>query len=543
MVEGGYMSITLHLMRNPQQNITTQSYEVSYTDLGDDKLTARVSSPTIFQDPDQDTMIVFQDGNIAWRGFVGEVGFQDNQYTVTAYGDVHRLRVSEDYNEFWSDVGFTNWNAVQTSAQYSHDDIIDSTQVYATLRKGANIPRLSGYQAQWVLPLRTSNVVSAFQIFVDYQLPTNYRVYIQTFTISGVAIANYATLTGNDARQRAIVFGSNLDSQNIGMLRLFLRNDVAGAAYNVTAETDQWYVKLTDFRALGKSTDILTTTLSSTVSAGTGITVTPASMNGIYPGSQVLVSGGASGQIMTVQTTTPTTFVTDTISGITSGTTLVIPRIQGSTIAQSVVAPYFLSTTIPSTNDDVLYAQYENISRFDVVASLLAQYNWSVHAGNFVVHTSIPMYKSRSTQTGITYDLYNSVGAWRGLFQNGRFRNATAYVTASGSRGITLLRTRAIDYGTVVSGLMLADLTYQAAQPVITRSNIAVTRLLSATNGKLSPFVAIPPANVEVVSRITNFFGLRFAWPLRQVTITDSEVSYVLDEFPDSIESYLAGVT
>lgn len=535
--------ITLHVENTNilQNTIRFENVDLSWDDKGANTLQVdNIVDNDIIYAPRQLPIYAYSDGVEIWRGFIGETTRATNNNALVAYGDIHRFSMKEDYTEFWSETGCSNWFVLASGNSFpftvsnlspnSFDARVDDNELYFTLRKDAAIRNVHGTIAAY----RPNNNIKLYAANIEYRLPTNFTAYLQGRQADGTFSFN-VIYAGNGAIKYGVIFSVSV---NVGMINVFLRNDTGGT-YTVTDETDHWYVKITDFRAMSDSSDTVAGTLTSAATAGTNATINVSTTEGMYPGAQVSIPS-ANPQIVTVKTVGASSFTADLRANQPNGAAFRTLRLRSSTIAsgiaQSINYPY--STFIQNTDDDITNAIYAQENALEVLESVKpGNYDMYTRKGIFcyVPQTQRDTYLARADQYSTTIDLYNSPGSIRAKYDD----KLTGYTETIDAQRYQLTRTKTIDLPTA-SGMAIVQRNLAASGIVESKSDVTISELRNRLGGVLSIHEIHTPAVVSIQNIIPELTGVKTTYLLKEIRADGDNISYVLDKYPDTIESFLS---
>lgn len=548
--------ISAHIFASTTTIPVTDGIDITWGENGDNELSIdnkNILAP-LFDQPAQYKIEAHENGSCIWSGRIAEIVLDNGQYHLRAKGDIYQFDQIEDYTEFWSDAGTERWKlytnltshivAPIIAVESSFDTSLNDGLLYATLRKGSAIPSNSGMAFYWHPPFGSSNRVSQYIATIENRLPVNWNAIIQARDENGTFLENI-TVAGNDTLKRNLIYKTY--TNNPFYLYVILINQTGGT-YTVSAESDTYFIRVHDTRILARNQDQSTTTITSSVAPGSAVTVTPASMAGIYEGSKVAFV--TSGELVTASQVTPTTFKADLRNGHPSGDTLLIPRMQVSTVVSGIVSPYYNSQNIviQPSSDDIQRAIYEQENALSVLKELAETGN-GIHPfdvfsmrGVFTFRSSTdrPLYYAQADEYSVALDLFGSANKIRATYELGDSRIVTPYVVRT-NQIAQLNRTRTIEPNITASGLLTTYLSNVVNQPILSKTSIAIKRLRNQYYGDLDVSALYIPATVRITNIDPILSHIKTNFTLREIRIdADGETEYILDELPDTIETLLA---
>lgn len=275
--------------------------------------------------------VVTDGAGAAWLGRVRGVTLRDSGLSLRCYGlwvalsDTLSTAFWSSYNEYsqWKQAGVD----ILSTGKPEKYELDNNNRLFIGLRK--NEIYASGSEAgAWVYwgPYGTEHIET---LTCDYVLfaPANWKFRLYTVTSGTYTQINSLTATGS------LQTGTlNLAFTGGEGVVAMLFNE-AGSPYTVTAESGVYHLRLTNIR-LAASTNrtvdttsstavalSVNTTIAAAITAGSGVTVTPASMTGISNGDTLHIYNATDGRYedVLVTGTTGTTFTATFVNSYSGG--------------------------------------------------------------------------------------------------------------------------------------------------------------------------------------------------------------------------------
>lgn len=259
---------------------------------------------------------------------------------ITAYGQSHALDDIR-HTGLWSDSGLSRWkpgtgNTTDvTAAKFATDT---QSRLYCTIQKGVSIANaeLGGFSFDNF----DSSGISLLGLSFDVQLllPTSLTFYIQTQTIGKVFIANDVAVAGTGAvitRSYHLVLNAN-----VGRIIMMIYNG-SGAAVVPSGETGTNYIKITNVRVVGVTTNRVNTTLIAARANGTNVIASVNSTANMYIGQRLTITSGTNSESVLITALSGNTFTATFVNGPAGtypiGTTVQAHVVYADDIAKSLI--------------------------------------------------------------------------------------------------------------------------------------------------------------------------------------------------------------
>ncbi|MCA0354724.1 MAG: hypothetical protein LCH85_22245 [Chloroflexi bacterium] len=214
----------------------------------------------------------------------------------------------DSYSALWSDSNVGNWlETPETIANRAPKLYIadKNNRLFIGLTK--NVVYRNGQDAwgwSYFTPITSTRQLLAIQCRYSIDLPTGWVVSFQRVTRAG----GYLTTIRNITSAGAVISGALCDSfASTEGLEVVIYNG-SGANYTHAGENATKFVTITSMRVVTTTANLINTTVAGAI--GTGVQViTPASMQNISFGQQLVINTGASdSEMVSVSATTATTF-------------------------------------------------------------------------------------------------------------------------------------------------------------------------------------------------------------------------------------------
>lgn len=283
-----------------------------------------------------------------------------------------------EYNAFWSSTDLSDWyfvtgdmhGSVREKSFVSDKD----NRLFIGLKKNAVYTGLGAAWA-WETPLLSSRKSSYLQCTIETNLATAFVVEIYKCNFRFNTFSALFTISFSGATEtRALSMNYSAGD----MLFIRVRN-ASSSNYTNTAEDGVNYFKMTSVRVASSNANAINSTIAAAISTGTQ-TVTPASMANIAVGRQLVINNGAAdSEMITVTSTTATTFTATFAKAHAANSTVRGCFITDREIIQDVIAtqradnPNWLNASsawIQASADDQENRTYDQAKGIDVLADL-----------------------------------------------------------------------------------------------------------------------------------------------------------------------------
>lgn len=254
-------------------------------------------------------LVKLNDGPTAiWRGRLEDVAIVPGGLRIRALGEFQAYS-DVPYTALWSDTQYAAWEPV--TADDSAGDVPErwemdnNNRLYIAPRQPEGYANAGDYgDLTYVIPDASERNIVGFSYKYEVLLPTNWRGQIIRCNEDFSSQSVVRTFTGTGALQS----GAELQTFT-GSPRLLVRcYNNTGGLVSVSWDTGtDAYVKLTEIRVVTSSTNMVNTTLGTTIAAGTR-TVTPAAMTNIFVGQKLIIGGSGVSEMVTVTAVTATQF-------------------------------------------------------------------------------------------------------------------------------------------------------------------------------------------------------------------------------------------
>ncbi len=325
-------------------------------------------------------LVLSSGGGVVWEGRVEDRGIVTGGLRLVAFG-AWRAMMDVPYTALWSKSGTGDWKQVTNSDQAAHFSgrysMDNNNRLWIGLKKGevyaAN--QLGGWHFE--APNRGSRNNLHISLDYDANLPSSsWAMQVRSYAGGFGASSSEAQVLGTGSAQAGSLFVPMTAGRTIVDIAL---RWVAGGSYTVTAETDDYYVRVTNIRIVSSTEYAVGTTTTTTISAGSQA-VTPASMANIYVGQRLVIdSGEATSESVVVTAVTSTTFTATFVNGYSGTTTVQAHVVYADEIIKDLVShvtavnPDQLSTDtslIESPGLDLLDESYEDALPGDIATKL-----------------------------------------------------------------------------------------------------------------------------------------------------------------------------
>lgn len=291
---------------------------------------------------------------------------------------------------FWSKTGFEHFRpftpfevAGNVTDRYAYNT---SNQVYIAPQKNAllgNTGTLKSAMVGYITPkLGARTIVGASFDFVHVATAAGWRAAFQTRAADFTGLANPWLIQSVGA---GTVIGSFFVTFAAGAIVDFFLDFNAADAVNA-AETGANYLKITNLRMVGSTTNQINTTITVVRTNGVGVTVTVGSTTNMYAGQRLIIGSGTanSESVLITSIASATTFVATIVNapggGYAIGTTVqaflifpdeIIKDIITTTNAFNSSQLSAITTYVQSQAIDVDQAVYEDLKQQEIVNSLI----------------------------------------------------------------------------------------------------------------------------------------------------------------------------
>lgn len=257
---------------------------------------------------------------VSWGGFrIWEGRLEDPTQFTEMYGG-SGLRIvalggwvalsDTTYTALWSNTKldeFVQATIAQIAASRPDRFIVNTnSQLYIAPQKNTSYDNTIAGNFIYRIPDGSSRYISGIQFDYEILFPnTSWQLYLRTYDTAFTTVATPWSVTAVAA---TVVRGSvNLVlTGNVAVIDVFPFFNAAAAVF--AGENGSAYAKITNLRIVTSTTNRISTTLGTTIAAGTR-TVTPGSMSKIYVGQRLFINqGAATGESVVVTAITSTTF-------------------------------------------------------------------------------------------------------------------------------------------------------------------------------------------------------------------------------------------
>lgn len=246
--------------------------------------------------------------------------------------------------------------------------------------KGEGISNLAANGFFMPMPLARVNVSGNLYAFTDisFSMPSGFIAYVRQFDNddNSISTATVAVVANTTARR---VFVNYAAVSGIADHVVCLRNSTGGT-YTSTQDTGFWYANINNTR-LALENDVRFTTATINVTAGSTITITPASMTNIYNGQRLYVVSGTyttantayTGESIVVSGMTATTFRGTFATSIHGSSTIIVPFVTPKTIFDGYATVAGLDVdAVTDVNIDISDALFDNTT-FENLCNYIAK--------------------------------------------------------------------------------------------------------------------------------------------------------------------------
>lgn len=319
-------------------------------------------------------------GGVVWEGRVEDRAIVTDGLRLRAFG-AWRALLDVPYTALWSASGTAGWRAITNSEnsvfaeqKYEMDN---NNRLYIAPKKNEVFSSAGSYGVMgYVTPNGGGHQIVGIQFDLQMTLPTNWTLLLQRRSSAWGGVSTEYTLAGSGSLQSRSV---SVGITGIDNLVFLLYYNAASATY--TGETGDAFVKITNIRIVTNTANMVLTTTTTTISAGSQA-VTPASMANIYVGQRLIIaSANNPSESVVVTAVTSTTFTATFANGYSGTTTVRAHVIYADQIIEDLVShvtavnPGQLSTDtslIQSPGVDLLDVAYEDALPADIATGLAA---------------------------------------------------------------------------------------------------------------------------------------------------------------------------
>jgi hypothetical protein len=367
----------------PTYNATNVSIQNTKHGYGKLQFTLRLSygqTVTLYNNPQPLNVKLKLGGNL-FDGRLEDVELLPNGVRFTVLGYYRAFNdAGNTYTAVWSVSGVKDWRTItegdvafRTPKKYAidfQDRLYIGLVKNAVYTNGGDVAELA-----YVLPYNSITGIIGLSIDITYNLPVNWTVQVYSWATrysTGTATAVITSAGGG-----AGTFTYNITCVSGTMITLDLLNN-SGANYTMLGETGSFFVKATNIRLVGSTTNRVATTLTVARAAGVNVTATVGSIANMYVGQLLQIdTGNFNSETVTVLSFgSPTTFNATFVNAHAIGQPVNAHNIYPNEIITNLLAvanasnPTQISTStalISTPTFDLLNEIYEDTSYYDII--------------------------------------------------------------------------------------------------------------------------------------------------------------------------------
>jgi len=201
---------------------------------------------------------------VAWEGRLEDIAIVPGGLSLTAFG-YQRALSDLLYTALWSMTGTAGWRPAAFDGwvpeRYEMDN---NNRLYISLKNGAIYGHDNHYgELAYASPDKQLLSIVSFSADYDANLPTGWQARIITTDPDNSNRSTAFTLTGDGTPQTGTIDVNTTARRRVA---LGLRNNT-GSAYTNTAQTGNYYIRLTNirFKAVSKSTSVLASDIAASL--------------------------------------------------------------------------------------------------------------------------------------------------------------------------------------------------------------------------------------------------------------------------------------
>lgn len=241
------------------------------------------------------------------------------------------------YTSLWSATGYAEWEPVTGDDHSDYNESIfeidNNNRLYITPIENQTFTSVTDKGGLvFKMPHNGARQLKAIQFTYEMTSASGWDAVLIGYNEGFTSAATLWTLSGGFGTQTGAAVVQLSTAKDYIVLALYRPS----SSTTPTADIGTLYIKLTNVRITTTVTNMVNTTLGTTIAAGTR-TVTPGSMNNIYVG-QALIIGGSSTERVLVTAVTATTFTAVFANGHNSADTVEALYVAADEIAGELVS-------------------------------------------------------------------------------------------------------------------------------------------------------------------------------------------------------------
>ena len=331
-------------------------------------------------------IFVVKHGGIIFSGRLSNVVLQQNSTKVQCRG---LFSLFSDFGSFGVLASTTDRSLLKKQTVDHRDFDVNFATSSITVEenifsirpvKGEGISHLAANGFFMPMPLARVNISGNLYAFTDisFSIPSGFSAYVKQFNRTNNLITSaFLTVSANTTARR--VYVNYMEASGIADHIVCLRN-TTGGTYTSTQDTGFWYANINNTR-LALENDVKFTTATINVTAGSTVTITPASMTNIYNGQMLYVVSGTYtipnasyvGESIVVSGMTATTFRGTFATSIHGASTIIVPFVTPKTIFNGYASVAGLDVdAVTDVNIDISDALFDNTT-FENLCNYIAK--------------------------------------------------------------------------------------------------------------------------------------------------------------------------
>jgi hypothetical protein len=327
-------------------------------------------------------------GVVVWQGRLEDVRSVPGGLRFMALGDF-RAYTDAAYTRLWSTTGYANWEPVTADdiSTYSSEafEIDNNNHLYIAPLTSQTYESSASERGGLVFkgPHGAASDLKAISFTYELTAASGWGARLYSYAEGYTSETVEWTLTGSGSAQT----GAEVITLSTARPYLVLALYRTAGGTTFAADIGTVYIKLKNTRLASTVTNQVSTTLGTSILAGTR-TVSPPSMNNIYIG-QKLAIGGTVSELVTVTSLTASTFTATFANGHINSDTVKAIYVSSEEIIKSLIAfADSLGTTgvkvntgvysVEDTDRDLTDEIYEDMYPADIMIDLANRHNFEV---------------------------------------------------------------------------------------------------------------------------------------------------------------------